>query len=57
MSGRKKLGYDSGRSSKKYFTESAGNPHAGTGKQSGVSGAIAAGLKLVFRGPDGKKQK
>lgn len=57
MSGKKKLGYDSGRSSKKYFTESAGNPHAGTGKQSGVSGAIAAGLKLVFRGPDGKKQK
>jgi hypothetical protein len=57
MSEKKKLGYDSGRSSKKYFTESAGKPHAGTGKQSGVSGAIAAGIKLVFRGPDGKKRK
>lgn len=51
-------GYNSGqKSTNTYFTQGQGAPHAGTGKQSGVSGAIAAGLKLVFRGSDGKKQK
>lgn len=57
MAKPKHLGYDSGKSSKTYFTQGKGNPHAGTGTSSGVSGAIKAGIKLVFRGPDGKKQK
>lgn len=54
----KHTGYNSGqKSTKTYFTQGKGNPHAGTGAQSGVSGAIKAGLKVVFRGADGKKQK
>lgn len=52
-----KLGFDSGKSSGKYFTQSRGNPHAGTGKQSGLSGAIAQGIKVVMRDAKGKKQK
>lgn len=52
----KHLGYDSGKSSKTYFTQSAGSPHAGTGASSGVSGALKAGIKLIFRTSDGKKQ-
>ena len=53
----KHLGLDSGKSSGKYFTQGSGNPHAGTGAESGVSGAIAKGIKLIFRTADGKKQK
>lgn len=55
--GKKKLGYDSGKSSGKYFTQGKGNPHAGTGSSSGVSGAIKAGISLIFRDANGKKSK
>jgi hypothetical protein len=52
----KHLGFDSGKSSGKYFTESKGAPHAGTGTASGVSGAIKAGIKVVQRDASGKKK-
>lgn len=54
----KHRGYNSGqKSTTKYFQQGKGTPHAGTGTQSGVSGAIAKGLKLVFRDATGKRQK